>query len=101
MDWTKIGVAAPGFRPTAVAAAVPIRPTPIAAPAAAKPTCRFPPIATSASGDNVVIVPLLSLSTDLRFTYLSGRRWFLLVLANQQCEHCCQQHKHQCLDQSD
>src|SRR5437899_12853038 len=43
MDWTKIFVAAPGLRPTAVEAAVPIKPTPTAAPAAARPTWMFPP----------------------------------------------------------
>src|SRR5712675_2361983 len=40
--WTRIGVAAPGFRPTADEAPIPMRPTPTAAPRAARPTWMLP-----------------------------------------------------------
>src|SRR5437899_2459269 len=42
IDWTRIFVAAPGLRPTASDAFMPINPTPMAAPSAAKPTWTFP-----------------------------------------------------------
>src|SRR6267143_5555410 len=42
MDWTRIFFAAPGLRPTASEAFMPLTPTPKAAPSAAKPTCTFP-----------------------------------------------------------
>src|SRR6516164_9759568 len=42
IDCTRILVDAPGLRPTAVEAAMPIKPTPMAAPAAASPTWMLP-----------------------------------------------------------
>src|SRR5215471_14962896 len=43
IDCTRIFVAAPGLRPTALDAAIPIRPTLRAAPTAARPTWMLPP----------------------------------------------------------
>src|SRR5215475_3517132 len=42
IDWTRIFVEAPGLRPTAPEAVMPIKPTARAAPSAAKPTCMLP-----------------------------------------------------------
>src|SRR5438876_12386863 len=42
IDCTRILVEAPGLRPTASEAFMPINPTPRAAPSAARPTCRLP-----------------------------------------------------------
>src|SRR6185436_3061441 len=74
-------VDAPGFRPTALDAPMPINPTPIAAPSAARPTCRLPVIAVS---------------------FLCGRRSVrgLLVLADQEREDGGEQHEHHRLYES-
>src|SRR5580765_2065786 len=56
IDWTRIFVAAPGLRPTASEAFMPMRPTPSAAPSAANPTCRFPVIPSANIGINDIYV---------------------------------------------
>src|SRR5215813_7719973 len=108
MDWTRTFVAAPGLRPTASDAFMPMNPT----PRAAKPTCRFPLISA-----NIGISVIFSLSFFLSFSlgpaiehgraaeirYLSVRvcRFLLLVLANKQGEERSQQHENQGLNNAD
>src|SRR4029434_4132939 len=98
IDWTRTGVAAPGLRPTAMAAPAPIKPTPIAAPSAARPTCRLPAISF-----------LLRLFRDNHSqerraaehtSSACARGFFSLVLTNQQSEDRAQQHEHQRLHQA-
>src|SRR5579859_4064278 len=60
IDCTRIGVAAPGLRPTASEAFMPMKPTPSAAPSAARPTVRFP--LSSANIGVIIYVPFLLLS---------------------------------------
>src|SRR5690242_2320847 len=109
MDWTRIFVAAPGLRPTAVEAAVPIKPTPTAAPAAARPTWIFPPTivpVTSATANNGTIdiypsflyflVGFEDEHSPAGEVHLSSFMlcWGLfLMLANQQGEDSSQQHE--------
>src|SRR6266403_1925001 len=110
MDWTRIFVAAPGLRPTAVEAAVPIKPTPTAAPAAARPTWIFPanmfPL-TSATANNGTIDIYPSFlwflvgfedehgpAGEVRVSsFMLGCRGLFLMLANQQGEDSSQQHE--------
>src|SRR5437899_8473855 len=84
IDWTRTGVAAPGFRPTAIAAPAPIKPTPMAAPSAANPTCKLP-----------------AMSFLLRFfSSACARGSLFLVLTHQQSEDRAEQHEHQRLHQA-
>src|SRR5580765_5470403 len=60
MDWTRIFVAAPGLRPTASEAFIPIKPTPTAAPSAAKPTCRLPVISANIGINDIYLLPFFA-----------------------------------------
>src|ERR1041384_702460 len=97
LDWTKILVAAPGLRPTAVDGAVPIKPTPMAAPAAAKPTCRFP-----FTSSRLHQLPVTMATLTYCVLSLCTRRTcvWLLMLAHQQREDRRQQHEDQRLHQT-
>src|ERR1043166_78207 len=55
MACTRIFVAAPGLRPTASEAFMPMKPTPRAAPSAANPTCTFP-LSCANTGINICAV---------------------------------------------
>src|SRR6187200_1472960 len=79
IDWTSTFVDAPGLRPTASDAFIPIIPTAMAAPKAANATCKLP-----------VIVSILSSGFYDRV---------LFVLTQQEREHRSQQHEHQRLNQ--
>src|SRR5206468_5397532 len=57
MDWTRIFVAAPGLRPTASEAFIPMSPTPRAAPRAARPTCRFPVSSANIGINDIYVFP--------------------------------------------
>src|SRR5215472_8384612 len=104
MDWTRIFVAAPGLRPTASEAFMPMNPTPSAAPSAAKPTWRFPLISAN-SGICVIYVAFLAYSTvpaiehgrtaEILDSVMLGTRLSFLMLANQQGKHRREQHEHQ------
>src|SRR5215470_12946994 len=96
MDCTKILVDAPGLRPTASEAIMPIRPTLIAAPKAASPTCKFPLIRVSflRAGNHECVR-----AGEISLLMVCGSRG-LFVLAHQHREHCRQQHKDQRLNQS-
>src|SRR6188768_526609 len=98
IDWTMIFVDAPGFRPTAVDAPMPINPTPIAVPSAARPTCKLPVIC---------IVLSFVRAPAARRRYAAGdssvrrARRRLFVLTDEQREDCRQQHEHHRLHQAD
>src|SRR5579864_6155924 len=104
MDWTRIFVAAPGLRPTASEAFMPMRPTPKAAPSAAKPTCMFP-VNSANIGINDIYISFLSvarrlprLNTDKSAKFsrsVMSRLWAFLVLANQHGEDGGEQHEDQ------
>src|SRR5215472_17682011 len=64
MDWTRIFVAAPGLRPTASEAFMPMKPTPRAPPNAASPTCMFP-VSSANIGINDIYAFLSLLSRRL------------------------------------
>src|SRR5215510_12760256 len=107
IDWTRILVAAPGLRPTASEAFMPINPTPSAAPSAANPTCRFPLISATIGIND--IYDFLSLAQRLpRLNTVKPLKSILsmlpgpmsLVLANQHGKHRRQQHEHQCLNKT-
>src|SRR3954454_19209885 len=89
-------VEAPGFRPTAVDAPLPIKPTPIAAPRAARPTVILPVISVVLSS-----VPRSCLVTRRSVRHCRYRRRVLLVLTNEEGEHRGQQHEDQRLHQTD
>src|SRR5215831_5936812 len=100
MDWTRIFVEAPGLRPTASEAFMPIKPTPRAAPSAAKPTCRFPVICS--------VFPF-SAAPAIEHGQVVGIHHSIVrgcgcgsffMLANQQGEDRGQKHEDQRLDQS-
>src|SRR6516162_10170789 len=98
IDWTKIGVAAPGLRPTAIEAARPIKPTPMAEPNAAKPICMLPTILLLLSFPAATAVEDF---THKKFLLMGARRSFFLVLAHQQGEDRAQQHEDRRLHQAD
>src|SRR5947207_297963 len=110
MDWTRIFVAAPGLRPTASDAFIPIKPTPSAAPRAASPTCMLP--ANSAiMGMTDIYLPFFGFCPAAAIEHgPAGRnRWLSqcavsgvpsLVLADQHGEDCGQQHEDQRLHQA-
>src|SRR5438552_9150730 len=107
MDWTRIGVAAPGFRPTADEAPMPIKPTPTAAPSAAKPTCTFPFISAKTGINDIYVFlsffspaparstvePVKSLKSMVRFSVP-------LFLTYHHGEDRRQQHEDQRLDKT-
>src|SRR5690242_19159406 len=106
MDWTNIFVEAPGLRPTASEAFIPMKPTPMAAPSAAKPTCVFPVISANI-GVSVIsflsffsAAPAIEHGQAVEIVSSVRCRWCLLVLAHQQCEYRREQHEHQRLDKS-
>src|SRR5204863_6709473 len=107
IDCTRILVDAPGLRPTASEAFMPMNPTPIAAPSAARPTCRLPLISANI-GVNIVFLSLLSqrlprLNTvkPPKFHNLLMRPFVsFFMLANQQRENGCQEHEHERLNQA-
>src|SRR4051812_43883750 len=74
IDWTRIGVAAPGLRPTASEARPPMRPTPRAAPRAARPTWMLPPMPVAAGA------AVVAASASMGRTFRNIVCWFLLVL---------------------
>src|SRR6185295_9985398 len=63
IDWTRIFVEAPGLRPTASEAFMPMKPTPRAAPRAARPTWMLPAISAS--------MGLMVIRFAFRFCYCS------------------------------
>src|SRR5512135_1122788 len=89
IDWTRIFVDAPGLRPTASEAFMPMRPTAMAAPNAARPTWRLP-----------IIAFLPAFPCEVRPSIVSGRLAFFLVLADQQREDGGQQHEDEGLDEA-
>src|ERR1035438_2563425 len=105
---TRILVEAPGLRPTASEAFMPMNPTPMAAPSAAKPTCRLPVTPSANIGINISSylslaqrLPRLNTVKPLKFIKSVGRASRLLVVhAHQHGEHRRQQHEHQRLHNS-
>src|SRR5258707_458620 len=108
MDCTNILVDAPGLRPTASEAFIPINPTPMAAPNAAMPTWRFP---LNPAVNEFIVPAFLCVLADTRDR--TGSSWRtslfslglccrcrLLGLTNQQREHRAQQHEHQRLHEA-
>src|SRR5947208_2904962 len=89
IDCTRILVAAPGLRPTAVEAAPPIKPTPMAAPRAARPTWILP-----------IMASCLSLPESRASSRVRGRGRFFFVLTDEQRENGGQQHEHQGLHEA-
>ena len=99
IDCTMIFVEAPGLRPTAVDAPMPIKPTPIAAPSAARPTCKLPVIALSFRRFG-----LANCGRPVRPRVRASRMpllRLLVVLTDQQREDGGQQHEDQRLHQTD
>src|SRR5512144_1257739 len=86
MDWTRIFVAAPGLRPTASEAFMPMKPTPRAAPRAARPTCMLPVNSASIGISDIFLIPFFLLPTAPAIEHgqtaeiLSVVRRFVLVL---------------------
>src|SRR5579863_10205852 len=108
MDCTRIGVAAPGLRPTASEAFIPMKPTPRAAPSAARPTCRFPLISANI-GINILFpflfvaqrLPRLNTVKPPKFLMMRlAVRVFLIMRHDQHSENRGQEHEHQRLDDS-
>src|SRR5204863_6845035 len=114
IDCTSTFVDAPGLRPTAAEADMPISPTPMAAPMAAKPTWMFPPsrfpiVSAPVPVSNAIVD--ISAFPSLLFLLPGGRPansqfrlshccgWFLM-LTNQQREYGGQQHENQGLHQT-
>src|SRR5947207_15878423 len=107
MDWTRIFVEAPGLRPTASEAFIPMKPTPIAAPSAANPTCRFPVIPSANIGISDIYLPFFAFSAAPAIEHgqaveILVMRGFVpfFVLTNQHREHGGQQHEHQRLNKA-
>src|ERR1039457_2468163 len=103
---TRILVEAPGLRPTASEAFMPMNPTPRAAPSAARPTVRFPVIPSANMGITISIylsvaqrLPRLNTVKPLKFlnSVRCSSRLFV-VHANQHRENGGEQHEHQRLD---
>src|ERR1039457_1990223 len=100
---TRILVEAPGLRPTASEAFMPMNPTPMAAPSAARPTCRLPVTPAANIGINISSylsidqrLPRLNTVKLLKFIKSVRRASRLLIVhAHQHREHCRQQHEHQ------
>src|ERR1035441_3617839 len=99
---TRIFVAAPGLRPTASEAFIPMNPTPMAAPSAAKPTCRLPVTPSANIGINIFSylsiaqrLPRVNTVKPLKLTKSVGASGLFVVHAHQHGEHRCQQHEHQ------
>src|ERR1700692_2732954 len=109
IDWTRIFVAAPGFRPTASEAFMPMKPTPRAAPSAAKPTCTFP-FNSANMGINDIYISFLSVARQLpRLNTVKPAKLLksvvcclvtFLMLANQHGEDGRQQHEDEGLDKA-
>src|SRR5688572_392482 len=98
IDWTRIFVEAPGLRPTAVEAAMPINPTLIAAPSAANATCTLPVIWVVLS---LCRVPQARIPTSIALLSVRGRMSGVLVLTNQEGEDGGQQHEDHRLHETD
>src|SRR5215813_1844592 len=98
IDWTRIFVEAPGLRPTASEAVMPIKPTARAAPSAAKPTCMLPIISFILPFPAATAVEYVRAAK--KFLLVGARRSFFLVLAHQQGEDRAQQHEDQRLHQA-
>src|SRR6266436_2470040 len=106
IDWTRIFVEAPGLRPTASEAFMPMKPTPTAAPSAANPTCRFPVISANI-GISDIYLPFFAFSAAPAIEHgqtaeILVMRGFvsLFVLTNQHREHRRQKHEDQRLNKS-
>src|SRR5690349_720455 len=106
MDWTRIFVEAPGLRPTASEAFIPMKPTPTAAPSAANPTCRFPVISANIGISDIYLpffafsaAPAIEHGQAVEILVMRGFVSFF-VLTNEHCEHGGQQHEHQRLNKS-
>src|ERR1035437_3753127 len=103
---TRILVEAPGLRPTASEAFMPMNPTPMAAPSAAKPTCRLPVTPSANIGINICSylslaqrLPRLNTVKPLKFLNSVCRLpRFFVVHADEHREHGSEQHEDQCLD---
>src|SRR3974390_1637079 len=96
IDWTRIFVPAPGLRPTASDAFIPMNPTPRAAPSAAKPTCMFPLSSANIGINDIYVVSFLALARRLprlntvkpaKFGSMMRLPGFFVVLADQHGEH--------------
>src|SRR6266496_2355593 len=98
IDWTRICVEAPGLRPTASEAAMPIKPTATAAPIAAKPTCMFPIISLLLPFPAATAVEYVQAAE--KSSSVCARRSFFLMWTHQQSEHRAQQHEHHRLHQA-
>src|SRR5262249_21876512 len=98
IDWTRTGVAAPGLRPTAIAAPAPIKPTPIAAPSAANPTCKLPAMTYLLRSLAALCGQRIPAADRSSSVCARGSRPFMLT--DQQSKHRAQQHEHQRLHQA-
>src|SRR5215472_123129 len=96
IDWTRIFVAAPGLRPTASDAFIPMKPTPRAAPSAANPTCTFPLSSANMGINDIYVVSFLSVARWLprlntvkpaKFKSVVRLPRFFIVLTDQHGEH--------------
>src|SRR5512136_1043781 len=95
IDWTKIFVAAPGLRPTASEAFMPMKPTPRAAPSAARPTCRLPVSSARIGINDILTISFLSVARRLpRLNTVKPPKFLVLlrfvsffVLADEHCKH--------------
>src|SRR5437868_4127602 len=102
IDWTRIFVAAPGLRPTASEAFMPMKPTPRAAPSAARPTCTFPLISANIGINDILLFPFSVARRLPRLNTVKPAKFFksvmrcfvaLFVLTNQHGKNGCQQHE--------
>src|SRR5215813_398401 len=98
IDWTRIFVEAPGLRPTASDAVMPIKPTARAAPSADKPMCMLPVMSLPLPFSAATAVEYVRAAK--KFLLAGGRRSFFLVLAHQQGEDRAQEHEDQRLHQA-
>src|SRR5215467_6796559 len=96
IDWTNIFVEAPGLRPTASEAFMPMNPTPSAAPSAARPTCVFPVISANIGVSVISFLSFFSPAPAIEhgqaveiFSSVCRGWGCLLVLTHQQCEYGC------------
>src|SRR4029453_838045 len=97
IDWTRICVEAPGLRPTASEAAMPIKPTATAAPIAAKPTCMLPIISLVLP---FPAPPRLNMFIRRKSLSLFAHGFFFLMWTHQQSEHRAQKNEHHPLHQA-
>src|SRR5215471_7090617 len=108
IDWTRIFVEAPGLRPTASEAFMPMKPTPTAAPSAASPTCMFPVISANIGINDIYVFPFFAFSTapaiehgqTIEIVKSMGRSWRFIMLADEHCEHSGQEHEHEGLNET-